>query len=236
MLDIQLPFSGFYNSLHDLAIDEAVNKHTCWLLKQTAADKYKNITELSEFDGDTPPDTIRAMVSDLIDYEEVFENISKTFVEYFNEYTELGKLGILIKFKGLWSPREYNYATDKITCQISEADFKKLFDQMRGTESFEIALKELEPRPGFVPFHSCKKDWWFDNFTRLDDSKKYVLGYLCLKALAIKEGDGTWENCIWEGMEGNDEYGAAVAKYCDSIKAAFKIGMFVQEKSTTGEI
>ena len=227
MLDIQLPFSGFYNSIHNHAIDEAVNSHTCWLLKQTSGD------EFLDFDGDTPPDEIRTIVSDLIDYEEVFENISETFVEYFSGYTELGKLGILIKFKGLWSPREYNYGTDKITCQISEADFKKLFDQMRVNEqSFEIVLKELESRPGFVPFHSCKKDWWFDNFNRLDDSQKYVLGYLCLKALAIKEGDGDWENCIWGGMAGNDEYGAAVTKYCDSIKAAFKIGMF----SITGEI
>lgn len=239
MLDIRLPFAGFYESIHSHAIDEAVTKHTCWLLKQTSAYKYTDIPEILEFDGETPPDAIRTIVSDLIDYDAVFDGICKKFVDYFNKKVGLADLGISVTFRGVWSPREYNVHTNQITCQISESDFQKLFDRMVVTdEAFTIVLKQLESRPGFVSHWPSDKEWWFNNIANIEDNQKYILGYLCLQALAL-DSDGlssTWEQGIWEAMEGNDEYGNSVNGFCNNIQAAFKIGMFVQEKSTTGVI
>ena len=239
MIAIRFPFAGLYESIHSHAIDDAVNSHACWLLKQTTAHKYTEITEISEFDGETPPDSIKTIVSDSIDYDAVKESVCKKFVDYFNKAMGINTFGIEIKFKGVWSPREYNVHTEQITCEISEPDFEKLFTLTNSTTAFEMVLKdELTSRPGFISFYSNDKQWWIDNFKTLTPDAKYCLGYLCLKAMAL-DIDGhssTWEQGIWEDMAGNDEYGEAVAKACNHCQAAFKLGMWVNENFTTGEL
>lgn len=237
MIDIRFPFAGFYNSIHSHAIDEAVNCQAWWLLRQTTAREYTEITEISEFDGETAPDSIKTIVSDSIDYAKVREHICKKFVDYFNTRMGVNTFGISIAFKSSWSPHEYNVHTDQITCEISKSDFKKLFDLTHKIHSFDKVLKdELTSRPGFVSFYSNDKQWWIDNFDTLTPAAQYCLGYLCLKAMALDKYASTWEQGIWEEMEGNYEYGAAVYEYCNNCEAAFKLGMWVNENLTTGEL
>jgi hypothetical protein len=221
MLEIRLPFAGLYNSIHSYAIDEAVNEHTSWLL--------------NEIDLEKAPEDIVDIVSNYIDYDKVKERICKKFVDYFNKFIGSDLVGIEIKFKAVWSPREYNVYTDQITCQISESDFKKLFELTHSIQSFKIVLKEeLTSRSGFISNYSNDKQWWIDNFDTLTADDKMCLGFLCLKAVAL-DVDGhssTWEQGIWEDMASNDEYGSAVAEACNDCKAAFKIGMYMQEQSS----
>lgn len=237
MVDIRFPFAGFYESIHSHGIDEAVNSHTCWLMHEIGATDYTDIEVIAEFDRETPPDPIYSMVSDTIDYDKVRETIGKKFVEYFNKYTPVNDVGLVINFKGVWSPREYNVHTDQITCEMSDSDFKKLFELTYPIKAFEMVLKdELTLRPGFIPYYSNDKQWWIDNFNTLSKDAQYCLGYICLKAIAL-DTDGhssTWEQGIWEDMSGNDEYGNAVAEACNDRVAAFKIGMWIQETVTTG--
>lgn len=237
MVDIRFPFAGFYESIHSHSIDETVNNHACWLMREIGATNYTDIEDIVEFDGETPPDDILSIVSDAVDYDKVQESIGKKFIEYFKKQMTIDAVGLVINFKGVWSPREYNVHTDQITCEMSDSDFKKLFDLTHPIKAFEIVLKEeLTARPGFIPYYSNDKQRWIDNFETLTNDAKYCLGYLCLKALAL-DTDGhssTWEQGIWEDMSGNDEYGNAVAEACNDRVAAFKIGMWIQETVTTG--
>lgn len=229
MIDIRVPFSGFYNSMHSSSVDEAVNQHTVWLLKQTQFDEVIND---DEFDVEMPSETIVSMVSDNVDYDAVNERICEKFVAYFKKLMRFEDFELSMKFKGVWSPREYNFLTNQITCEISETDFEKLFTLTNSIKAFEIVLKEkLTSRPGFISSYSNDKQWWVDNFATLTPDAKYILGYLCLNALAI-DIDGhssTWEQSIWEDMCGDDVYGAAVAEFCNTSNAAFKLGMYVQD-------
>ena len=94
MVAIRFPFAGLYESIHSHAIAEAVNSHACWLLKQTTAREYTEIPEILEFDGETPPDSIKTIVSDSIDYDAVKESVCKKFVDYFNKAMGINTFGI----------------------------------------------------------------------------------------------------------------------------------------------
>lgn len=232
MVDIRVPFGGFYNSMHSNSVDEMVKSHTSWLLKETGAIEVK-VECFSDFCDEEPDDIFVTAVSDCIDYGFVFEKIAQKYVEHFVKETCFGTLNFDLKFKGLWSPKEYNFHTDQITATISNQDFRNLFQLVSTIKAFELVLKNrLTLRPGFVPHHSNDKDWWIKNFTKLTDDQKYILGLLMLEAVALDNNghNSDWEYKVWESMCCSEVFGNAIGEFCNGYKAAYKIGLLVQDQ------
>ena len=84
MVDIRVPFSGFYESMHSNSVDEMVKSHTSWLLKETGAVEVE-VECFSDFCDEEPADNFVTAVSDCIDYPFVFEKIAQKYVEHFGD-------------------------------------------------------------------------------------------------------------------------------------------------------
>lgn len=81
---------------------------------------------------------------------------------YAAEYAErfLDMVEVRGKFSGLHSPREYNFATDTIEVEVELDQMIKAFTRAKLLGLAELVEKEMEPRSGFIPFHSQDLGDW----------------------------------------------------------------------------
>lgn len=128
-----IPFQGFYCSAHDHLIDNAVDS-------------------MSQDDlGDPIPERVE-QISCKAKWSKVHQEYSKRYVEMLCE-----EYNIQLKFVELDSPREYNFTTDKIVCEISEAEVKRIFDEVDAEELTRVAEERHTSRSGFISFYN--PDW-----------------------------------------------------------------------------
>jgi hypothetical protein len=123
-----IPFQGFYESVHSMYIDDAID---------------------SNFDD-------RQGSGDAKTPWELDLNYRKACVEYAKRYAYkfAQELGLkTLAFESLDSPREYNFTTDRIFCTIDLDEVKALRDSI-DTETLENAVKEkFTSRDGFMSFY-----------------------------------------------------------------------------------
>ena len=157
-------FSGFYNSIWDFDYDYVVT----------------DINELREEKELEPID------SDIIDID---------FTSYKNyigkEYCKALTLNILdkqsilmVEFKEIDSPREYNFTTDKIVCDVT-IDTGKVSEWVKANREdlAKYVHERFMPRDGFMPFYSNDIDVWDEvttGFTNFDfeDGWVYINGII----------------------------------------------------------
>ena len=103
------------------------------------------------------------IIDDYIEvYEYNFENVDykATYQTYAEDYIKVlnQKLDTNIVFKGLISPKFYNYSTDNINVEISKKDIIKLFQYIRDEELkqevFNIIKESSTSRDGYVVFYN----------------------------------------------------------------------------------
>lgn len=188
-VDVQVPFSGFYESIHDEQINSAIENHFEWLHEEDGLE-----------------DTLTEEESDAIWSSDV--NWSAIRNEYAKEYTEAFgnefKLGL--KFIELSSPKYYNFSTDRIFAEVAKHQIDKIRKQVEATDLWAETVKEqFTSRDGFSSFYSNDikdEDWTKDV---LDECQYGVLletyievlaneGYACL-------GDNEWEYGLIENIE-----------------------------------
>jgi len=156
---IKLPFEGFYNSIHDSLIDTAV--------EQLFQDDH----------GDT---FIPESFIDEIDYPQVFEDYSKMYIECYQDMLLNGDqvsdgIDISLKFESLESPREYNFTTDCIYCEISEADVTRLYNATDSAALSKVAIERHTSRSGFCSFYDPDVSTWDKHVTKWDHNQLETL-------------------------------------------------------------
>jgi len=121
LIKTQLNFGGFYNTIHDSIVEDAV------------AFDLGAIDECNENDWEN---------EDLIN----FSNWSAYKTEYCKEWVKLlnAELGTEIVFTALDSPREHNFATDVIIAHITVKDTLKLFKMIKGVELKDKVFKAIK--------------------------------------------------------------------------------------------
>lgn len=138
-------FPGFYESDLSDGIDRAIECEAEWF--ETETGKAPN-WHWSDF---------------AVDYDLIAE-------AYLNEYAkELENsfgVKVALGFVALHSPREYNFETDRLEAEVSDADFLALIEAVK-REGLWDGLREhvkaaLKPRDGFIPFYSNALDAWGD--------------------------------------------------------------------------
>ena len=128
-----IPFSGFYSSLHDELINQAVDS-------------------LAQDDvGDPIPERVE-QINKMIDYRKVLLTYSQLYVEEFCK-----NFSVELKFLELDSPREYNFTTDKVVCEISEDEVERIFDLVSSEELTRVAKERHTSCSGFSSFYD--PDW-----------------------------------------------------------------------------
>jgi len=135
---VKIPFSGFYNSIHDNVIDSAL---------EYEAECYA--------DSDKANDIILDALN-VNHYDKIREALSKVFVEGVNElFWYEYDIKLDLEFDSLKSPKFYNYYTDEIYCYIDNDKINELVALLDNENDFIEALKyKYQSRDGFIVFDS----------------------------------------------------------------------------------
>jgi hypothetical protein len=99
-----IPFSGFYDSLHDSELDNAVN-----------------CSFMDDSDMEVNED-LKYKFMDSVDWRYVHIEYSKAYVQSFAK-----EFSIKLKFESLVCPKEYNFTTDRIFCHITQKEALRLY-------------------------------------------------------------------------------------------------------------
>jgi hypothetical protein len=138
MKEFSIPFSGFYESVHDQLLDDEVNQ----------------ICE-NRNNGDVNHD-LSFYLSDNINWKQVEIDYAKDYTENFaNELNIKG-----LKFVELDSPREYNFVTDRIFAKCSDTEFYRMFKLVKGETLDKVCRDNLTSRDGFSSFYDPNYKSW----------------------------------------------------------------------------
>lgn len=99
------------------------------------------------------------------------------WVEYSKSYVRAisSELGIDLEFQE-FSPREYNFTTDRIICYIKPKDVKKLATALNSPTLKKLVMERFTRRDGFIPFYSSYVEDWKEK--KLKDWDAVELGTL----------------------------------------------------------
>ena len=135
---VKIPFSGFYNSIHDSIIDSALEHET---------EYYADVDKANDIILD---------VLNINHYNKIREELSKVFVEGVNElFWYEYDIKLDLEFDSLKSPKFYNYSTDEIYCYIDNDKISELVALLDNENDFIEVLKDkYKSRDGFIVFDS----------------------------------------------------------------------------------
>jgi len=133
-----IPFSGFYNSLHDSSLDDALDQ----MFSDPATGCWVN-------------HKLRDRAFGACQWGLVHGNYAAAYAKALAD-----EFKIALTFESLKSPREYNFDTDRIFCEIELDEVKRI-----RAETSEKALRDkvrerFTPCDGFIPFYSANLDEW----------------------------------------------------------------------------
>lgn len=141
---INIPmFPGFYCSVLDQIIDGAVERETEYL---ELTDEQQNTLWVSS------------------DYSDVRLTMAQEWLELLQSETFFyNDIDIELTFHSITSPKYYNYETDRLFAEISEADARKLFAMLRGDNRLHDTIKgRFTSCDGFISHYSNDIDEWLD--------------------------------------------------------------------------
>lgn len=143
LVKIQIPFSGFYNSIHggeggniDRALEDGFNYNY-------ETDEEQEVPDIWGAD---------------YDYKAIELEYCQHYVEAFGD-----RFGLTLAFEEMTSPREYNFSTDKIYCEIPRSEIDKIRKEVEGHEGWaEFVKKNFTSCSGFISFLSndCNDEDW----------------------------------------------------------------------------
>lgn len=128
-----IAFGGFYNSIHDDNIEWACE---CYF---------------TDDDGNCDWD----MILNSVDFKKLRGVYIDMYCDLFSEWLK-ENYNLVIQFKNisLSSPREYNFRTDEIVCDITPIENESLIKTMKGNIDFLAWLKDrTKSYDGFISFY-----------------------------------------------------------------------------------
>lgn len=134
-----IPFSGFYNSFHDADLDDALDQM------------------FTNWETDARNDKLRDRAFDKCQWGLVQANYAAAYVKALADTFKVG-----LTFVRVDSPREYNFETDRIFCEISLDEVKRLRAETSEKPFRDLARELFTTRSGFVSFYSPDVDDWGD--------------------------------------------------------------------------
>jgi len=150
-------FSGFYNSIWEFDYEQEL----CYINESRRDNGLDELTSDNEIE---------------IDYTNYKNNIAEQYCdvigELLNDYIDS------MKFIKIKSPREYNFTTDKIECNVT-FDTNKIQEWcVDNLDTLGKYIKDrFTSRDGFISFFSNNVDVWIndtDNFTNFDFDNGWV--------------------------------------------------------------
>jgi hypothetical protein len=122
-----IPFSGFYESVHSMRIDDAINQH------------------FDDHEGSGENKTPWHLD---LNYSKAMNEYAKDYLDAFSK-----EIGIPLEYDDLESPKEYNFTTDRIFAYINEEDLIKLRDSLDTDDLEKMIADRFTSRDGFSSFY-----------------------------------------------------------------------------------
>lgn len=172
-----IPFSGFYNSIHDKTIDDALKGM------------------LSDSSGCHPAS--ERISEEIYLYTKIPMNeYTLRYVRIFAQWlNEKSGLNISLAWESVSSPREYNFETDRIFAKVTEVDALAMLRAVDPAEMDAVCRAEFTNRSGFYSHYSSRwRDW--GPVLKWDHNQVGAL----LSALAAQYLEEDWEYGIAENI------------------------------------
>lgn len=167
MLDINIPFSGFYESIHSQEIDRAI---------ESMFDD-RETGEFAEWGSELSWELDH-------DYSATCEQYSKEYVESMGHIYDLE-----LTFDGVDSPRYYNYSTDRVFAKISRDSVARMWRATDSDDLRDMIKKRFTSYDGFASHYSNDLSEWPCKLSEWDHNQ---LGALLLVYLET-EKQGEWD-------------------------------------------
>ena len=129
-----IAFGGFYNSIHDDNIEWACESY------------FSDDNGVCDWN----------IILDSVDFKKIRGVYIDLYCDLFSDWLK-ENYNLAIKFKNisLSSPREYNFETDKILCDITHDENESLIKALQSNTKFLDWLKDrTQSRSGFISFYS----------------------------------------------------------------------------------
>lgn len=180
LVGIQIPFSGFYNSIHDSAIDDAME--SCF-----------NYDYATGTDKEIPPEVSDAMWSADVDWSAIRNEYCQNYTKAFGQ-----RFGLTLTFDEMTSPREYNFSTDRIFCLVPRKQIDKIRKAVEAHEDYPKTIDyRFTSRSGFWSNYS--NDYKNEEWTRetLDECQYEVIIQFWLDNIELKDSVEGWNMEEW---------------------------------------
>ena len=188
-----IPFSGFYESLHSSAIDDSINQ-------EFSDDQGIENAELS----------YRAC--DSMQCGNVRNEYAKEYASNFGHEFGIKSLS----FESMQSPREYNFSTDRIICNIDYAELCGIIKTFDLKAFAEFVRERFTSRDGFISFYPAELSEW----GKVESWDHNQIG-TALEFYAIQESGGEFdqwaEHGIIEDSLSNGFLYGLIWKYCPEM-------------------
>jgi hypothetical protein len=176
MTEIRIPFSGFYNSFHDSALDDALEQ---------AFHDYNGMLDYEAYNA----------AYERVNWQSVRQSYAKEYASILSDECALPGM----TFNRLVSPREYNFDTDHIICDIPADTLADIYARADKTELSALVADRCEARDGFIPFYSDSLDSW-GAFETWESPQIDLL----IESWCNEYQDSEWRDCFaMESVSGN---------------------------------
>ena len=161
-----IPFSGFYESLHDSALDDATK-------------------DIFRDDSGNENLELAYRAWDSMQWDFVRNGYAKEYAENFAYEFGIKSL----TFESMQSPREYNFSTDRIFCNIVYAELCGIVKTL-DLKAFAAFVRErFTSRDGFISFYAADLSEW----CKVESWDHNQVG-TALEFYAIQESGGEYEH------------------------------------------
>lgn len=133
-----IPFTGFYETLHDMAIDDAFNA----LFQNSNGDANQELQD-------------KACI--FADFSEAFEDYAKNYAEAFCE-----EFKVNAKFESMKGAKDYFSGNDVVYIELDTDEVKRLFDAVDKEVLDSVCRYNLTSRSGFMSFYDPDFTEWGD--------------------------------------------------------------------------
>jgi hypothetical protein len=150
---IQLPFAGFYESVHDQQLDDA-QERDAEHFAGSDNEYYPNAVGMDESD-------LNEILFEMADWSKAHEKYARDYVSAFAGYVkqETG-VDLGLEFERLESPREYNFGTDRLFAYIPVSVLGTLKAAVTLGNLAEVINERHESRSGFCSFYTTDIEAW----------------------------------------------------------------------------
>lgn len=187
-IEIEVPFSGFYGSIHDMYIDNWVD----FMLEGDEAE-YLGMT------NDELSDKLYSM-----DYSKIREAMCKHYIQAYNAiFYDNFNIELDLKFSEMTSPKFYNFETDRLYCTIDKNVFDQVVSLLAESSVQETLSNKYKSSSGYIVFESTLQAIQDKDYQRFSSD---------ILEMLLPEQDVTdhWEytDCVSEIIANNADYEA----------------------------